>query len=119
MAKYHGTAGCGHDYEIQLFGPMKSRDKRLDWMNSPEGMCNACYSQKKRKEEQEEQAKQADFHQARIQQLVAQGLAHIRPLQGEAREYAISQGRRLVDLPGDADQREAIRLVLAELGEAQ
>lgn len=51
MAKYTGTAGCGHSYEIQLYGATSERTRRLNWMDSAAGMCNACYAASKRAEE--------------------------------------------------------------------
>ena len=56
MAKYTGTAGCGHHYEIDLYGPTKERNRRLGWMDSASGMCNPCYAASKRTQE----ATQAD-----------------------------------------------------------
>lgn len=56
MAKYTGTAGCGHHYEIDLYGPTKERTRRLEWMDSASGMCNPCYAASKRTQE----ATQAD-----------------------------------------------------------
>ena len=43
MAKYQVHCGCGHDTEIALGGPIKERQRRIEWMESPGGMCNKCY----------------------------------------------------------------------------
>ena len=51
MAKYTVAAGCGHTVEQQLYGPEKERARRLDWMRSESGKCNACYAAMKREEE--------------------------------------------------------------------
>ena len=51
MAKYGVTAGCGHESTVELYGPEKERQRRLEWMRSPTGMCNTCYTEHKRREE--------------------------------------------------------------------
>ena len=44
MAKNTITAGCGHTSEVQLYGPMKERERRIDWMQSDTGKCNRYYA---------------------------------------------------------------------------
>lgn len=53
MAQYTVTAGCGHTTTLQLYGPTKDRDRRIAWMESPDGKCNPCYATRKRSEEAE------------------------------------------------------------------
>ena len=73
MAKYQGTAGCGHTYQVELYGPQSGRERRIEWRESPKGMCNACYAAMKRKEE----AAAAIAEEAEISRLVEIGLKKI------------------------------------------
>ena len=73
MAKYHGKAGCGHDYEIVLYGKHIDRQRRLDWMDSEKGMCNPCYAKLKREEERQA----AVEREAEIERLVTMGKAQL------------------------------------------
>ena len=73
MAKYHGKAGCGHDYEISLYGKHIDRQRRLDWMESKTGMCNPCYAKLKREEERQA----AVEREAEIERLVTMGMAQL------------------------------------------
>jgi hypothetical protein len=50
MAHYDVTYSCGHQDRIQLFGPHKDRQERINWLES-QGLCRACYTAKKRAEE--------------------------------------------------------------------
>ncbi len=56
MAKYGVSAGCGHEVTVELYGPEAERRRRLEWMASPTGKCNACYAQAKRTEEAAQKA---------------------------------------------------------------
>lgn len=51
MATYVVAAGCGHTSTIELYGPTIERDRRIGWMESESGKCNACYTASKRTEE--------------------------------------------------------------------
>ena len=51
MAQYTITSGCGHTTRINLAGPHRERERRIDWMRSPTGRCNPCYAAMKRDEE--------------------------------------------------------------------
>jgi len=42
MAKYRVTYSCGHEREVQLFGPLKERDRKLTWLASQ--VCPDCAS---------------------------------------------------------------------------
>ena len=105
MAQYTVTAkGCGHTTTLQLYGPMDDRRRRIAWMESETGLCNACYAQKKQREGRE----------ARIEEKVAQLLLHpdaVRAQRGQV-EVAIAKGQI------DADNAEVFRRVLALLGVA-
>lgn len=57
MAKYQITYSCGHEGEIQLFGKMSERDRKIAWLER-EGLCPECYKAKKAAE-REEAAKKA------------------------------------------------------------
>lgn len=50
MAKYNVVFACGHEEEIQLYGPHKNRDKMIAYLQE-NGKCSAC------KREQKEQDK--------------------------------------------------------------
>lgn len=53
MAKYDVTYSCGHSGTIQLFGPYKSRDRKIEWYEN-EGLCPDCYAEKQRQKREEE-----------------------------------------------------------------
>lgn len=40
MAKYTVEHACGHTHEYQLFGPLKERDRKLEWLAEQD--CPAC-----------------------------------------------------------------------------
>ena len=44
MAQYTINAGCGHRVTQQLYGVERDRRRRIEWMESPSGMCNPCYA---------------------------------------------------------------------------
>lgn len=44
MAKYSSIAGCGHSYEMQVYGSLAAWVSRLDQMDSAAGKCNDCYA---------------------------------------------------------------------------
>lgn len=46
MAKYDVTYGCGHEATIQLYGPVKDRDRKIAWLESS-GLCSDCYKAKR------------------------------------------------------------------------
>lgn len=41
MAKQVITLGCGHESEVQLFGPHAARKRRIEWLRE-HGECQAC-----------------------------------------------------------------------------
>ena len=86
MAKYHGKAGCGHDYEISLYGKHIDRQRRLDWMESKTGMCNPCYAKLKREEER----KAAVERETEIERLVTHGKAQLLAMPSDERAAKIS-----------------------------
>ena len=49
MAKYGVTYSCGHTGEVQLYGPHRERERKLDWL-ACKGLCSECYKQSKRAE---------------------------------------------------------------------
>ncbi len=49
MAKYGVTYSCGHEGQVQLYGPQKERDRKLEWM-ARDGLCPECYKSHKRAE---------------------------------------------------------------------
>lgn len=42
MAKYQVEFSCGHSEEMQLFGPHKERERKIEWFES-HGQCSDCY----------------------------------------------------------------------------
>ncbi len=56
MGKYGVNAGCGHSVTVELYGPEAERKRRLAWMASPTGKCNACYAKYKQAEEARQKA---------------------------------------------------------------
>jgi len=51
MGKYKIEYQCGHSATVQLFGPQKERDRKIDWMQ--QGDCPACWGEKQRAAEAE------------------------------------------------------------------
>lgn len=49
MAKYIVKFSCGHEAEIQLFGPHKERDRKIEWLER-EGMCPTCFKEERENE---------------------------------------------------------------------
>lgn len=49
MAKYTVKHSCGHERTVQLYGPEKERERKLDWMGSED--CPQCWGEKKRAQE--------------------------------------------------------------------
>ncbi|NDL68000.1 hypothetical protein [Anaerotalea alkaliphila] len=41
MGKYTVNHTCGHTVEVQLFGPIKERERKMEWMQST--ICSDCY----------------------------------------------------------------------------
>lgn len=58
MAKYRVTMSCGHVEEIQLFGKMTDRDKKIEWLEK-NGVCSECRKAQKEAEHTEATAKAA------------------------------------------------------------
>jgi hypothetical protein len=50
MAKYDVIYSCGHSGEVQLFGPHKERDRKIEWYER-QAKCPECYKVAKREEE--------------------------------------------------------------------
>lgn len=50
MAKYDITYSCGHTGTVQLYGPGKERDRKIEWYET-QADCPDCYKAKKRAEE--------------------------------------------------------------------
>lgn len=46
MAKYNVVFACGHEEEIQLYGPHENRDKMIDYLQE-NGKCSACKREQK------------------------------------------------------------------------
>lgn len=44
MAKYNGTYSCGHEGMVELYGPMKNRERKAEWIFSD--ICPACRREK-------------------------------------------------------------------------
>ncbi len=42
MAKYNVTYSCGHSDTIQLYGPHKERDRKIEYFEQ-QGTCSDCY----------------------------------------------------------------------------
>jgi hypothetical protein len=49
MAHYDVHYSCGHTADIQLFGPNRERQRRLEWLES-QGLCPDCFRDKKAKD---------------------------------------------------------------------
>ena len=107
MAKYTVTAGCGHTSELQLFGPTTERQRRLDWMASESGLCNACYAASKRAEEAARPAKEAQALADRI----------VRQYSGPPPADVVAQLReQIASGAGTAEKRELMAAALDILG---
>ncbi len=59
MAKYWVTLKCGHEEEFQLFGPYRTRERRIAWLKR-NWVCRECYRKQK---EEEERAKKSSEHE--------------------------------------------------------
>jgi len=46
MAKYDVTYSCGHSETVQLYGPTRERERKIEWMERS-GFCPDCYKAKK------------------------------------------------------------------------
>jgi hypothetical protein len=55
MAHYDVHYSCGHTADIQLFGPNRERQRRLEWLES-QGLCPGCFRDKKARENAEQNA---------------------------------------------------------------
>ena len=42
MAKYTVTRNCGHTEEVQLYGKISERERKIEWMEK--GECRNCYN---------------------------------------------------------------------------
>jgi len=49
MATYNVTYSCGHEGELQLYGPHKERERKLDYFRK-HGLCKACWAAQQAKE---------------------------------------------------------------------
>ena len=49
MAKYTVTYSCGHDGVVELFGPGKERERKLEWYQNV-AVCPECYKAQKQAE---------------------------------------------------------------------
>ena len=47
MAKYDVTYSCGHSDTVQLYGPGRDRERKIEWMEES-GLCPECYKAKMR-----------------------------------------------------------------------
>lgn len=45
MAKYNVTYSCGHSDTVQLYGPGRDRERKIEWMEES-GLCPDCYKAK-------------------------------------------------------------------------
>ncbi len=59
MAKYTIKANCGHEFETQLYGPNKDRERKIEWYER-DGLCPECYAAQKQEARDEENAKAAE-----------------------------------------------------------
>lgn len=50
MAKYDVEYSCGHTGTVELYGPNRDRERKLEWM--AEGVCPDCYRAEKHVERQ-------------------------------------------------------------------
>ena len=55
MAKYQVDFSCGHTETVTLFGPMKDRYSRIEWLEE-HGSCPACFRAEKERERDERNA---------------------------------------------------------------
>ena len=117
MAKYTIEAGCGHTVEQQLYGPERERVRRLEWMRSSSGKCNACYAALKHDEER-------SAIEQRVQQLTLQLLGAIDAAPDPAAALAALQaqvGERMRLAPaaaGNEPRMIAALRVLSERGQS-
>lgn len=52
MAKYDVTYMCGHEETMQLYGPYKERERKIEYYRE-NMLCPACYKKEKEKEKEE------------------------------------------------------------------
>ena len=110
MAQYTATCGCGHKVDIQLYGPERERARKLAWMRSPKGMCNACYAASKRQDETEAE-------EARITAIVRQIEAHLDQMTPEVVAANRAECHAAVELgSGKAPEARRILAALDRLG---
>lgn len=62
MAKYEVLMSCGHYEIIQLFGPHKERDRKIEWFESS-GLCTECWEAEKKRKYDEINQKAAEAAQ--------------------------------------------------------
>lgn len=46
MGKYKVTFSCGHTEEVELFGKIKERERKIEYWTE-NGLCSACYLEQK------------------------------------------------------------------------
>ena len=115
MGKYQGTAGCGHTYQAELYGPHSGRERRIEWMESPKGMCNACYATMKNREEEAAAKALSNAVEDEISRLVEVGVEKIRT-EPEARAENLEKLRAYIADGTDPTRQEVCREVLKRVG---
>ena len=114
MAKYTETAGCGHTTTMQLYGPHKERQRRLEWMRSPSGMCNTCYAAAKRAEERALRETERAREDTAVAQMVQRGADMLAAQGDEERVVAVDKIRSTyASGHGSTIQRRALEIILA------
>ena len=56
MAKYDVTYSCGHSETVQLYGPTRDRQRKIEWMER-DGLCPECFKAHKEAKQAEKEAK--------------------------------------------------------------
>ena len=108
MAKYTISAGCGHTVEQQLFGKDAERARRIEWMQSESGKCNACYAAMKRGEE-------VTYREQKIAANAAKLVASMQANGLSPDQVATIRGQ-LATMPAGDDKAAAMKLALVEMG---
>lgn len=91
MSKYHIVRACGHEEDIQIYGPAKLRQGRADW--EADRLCRECWLAQR---EQERQA----ANQAAAEASADNGLPQ---LQGSEKQIAWAESLRAAILPAAAE----------------
>jgi len=93
MAQYEVQFSCGHTEIVQLYGPYKARQAKIDWMRA-RGLCPACRAAERERKNQEAAA--------------ANTAAGLPPLTGTPKQVSWAESIRAEILSGEDEVRARI-----------